>query len=314
MRILLTGASGFLGQTLISSWSRSPALDIFATYRTLSKAYLHSLPRNVTPIIRALSKELSWVDILPSIDCIVYCAGVTPSTFSKGTKSPSSSYHDVNCDALLNLAYQAAACGVKRFIYLSSFSVYGKESATPLFVHSPLNPVGPYALSKLNAEIGLSRLASQHDMHIVTIRVPLVIGTGTFITLSKLIKKNLPLPFKGIDNLRTFVGAHTLASLIDHCTRVDTPPKPLIIAGDKPPLSTPEFVEAIACSSGFNSRLYSIPFSLGEKTLKLFSLSLAKSVYGSLYVDDASLNDVDGFLNPNTIYDSIARCVNACPC
>ena len=305
MRILLIGTSGFLGRALLSHWSHSPAVEVFAAYRDSTKFQPSCLPPNVRPIIRPLASDTSWCDVLASIDSIIYAAGVTPSNFPKRSQPHTNLYNEVNCDALLNLASQAAACGVKRIIYLSSFSLFGKESAFPLSVDSPLAPVGPYAFSKLNAELGLSRIAARHNIQTVNIRIPLIIGTGTFLALSNLIRRNIPLPFKGINNLRTFVGAQTLVSLIDHCLTADIHPGPLIIAGDKPPLSTTGLVEAIANASGLSAKLYTIPFGLSPAVLRILSSPHLKSIYGSLYVEDASLNCVAGFVSKYSIHDSI---------
>src|SRR5690606_14840205 len=86
----------------------------------------------------------------------------------------------VNVDLTLDLARSAVEAGARRFIFISSVKVNGEATAPgrPFTAADLPAPVGPYALSKYEAEVGLRKISAETGLEVVIIRLPLVYGPG----------------------------------------------------------------------------------------------------------------------------------------
>ena len=129
----------------------------------------------------------------------------------------------INTDLTLNLARQAAAAGVNRFVFLSSIGVNGNQNIKPFLESDAPNPQEPYAISKYEAEQGLFKLAKEADMEVVIIRPPLVYGVnapGNFGRLMSWASKKylMPLPLGLVGNSRSLVA---IDNLIDYNTPIN---------------------------------------------------------------------------------------------
>ena len=149
----------------------------------------------------------------------------------------------INTSGTLNLARQAAAAGVRRFVFLSSVKVHGDSGTfTEL---SPLMPTDAYGTSKMEAERGLRRVADETGMEVVVVRPPLVYGPGVranFLSLMRAISRGYPLPLGGINNYRSLVALDNLVDFILQTTTHHRAANEAFLVSDDCDLSTTELV------------------------------------------------------------------------
>ncbi len=124
---------------------------------------------------------------------------------------PLTAFRAVNVNGTLNLARQADAAGVKRFVFISSVKVNG-ESTPPgrAFTEADApNPQNAYGQSKHETEQGLRQLSADTGMGVVIIRPPLVYGPGVkanFAALVRAVQRGWPLPLGAVHNQRSLVA------------------------------------------------------------------------------------------------------------
>src|SRR5690606_37005531 len=110
---------------------------------------------------------------------LIHCAARV-HVMNDQSADPLAAFRKTNVDGTLNLARQAAASGVKRFIFISSIKVNGEGTAfgRPYTAFDTPAPQDPYGVSKMEAEQGLREIAQQTGMEVVIIRPVLVYGPG----------------------------------------------------------------------------------------------------------------------------------------
>lgn len=205
---LVTGAAGFVGSTLLEELERRriPAVGV-------SRSQHDGLIQ-----IPTYGRAMEWAPLLDGVDTIVHLAGRVHVMKDRAT-DPLSEFREANVESTLHLARQAAKAGVKRFVFMSTIKVNGETTppGRPFTADDIPAPVGPYAVSKAEAEKQLFQLGRETGMDIVVIRPPLVSGPGAkgnLATLARLAKLGLPSPFAAVRNQRSLVHVANLCSLI----------------------------------------------------------------------------------------------------
>nr|WP_305909918.1 NAD-dependent epimerase/dehydratase family protein [Methylomarinum sp. Ch1-1]MDP4522857.1 NAD-dependent epimerase/dehydratase family protein [Methylomarinum sp. Ch1-1] len=217
MKILLTGATGFVGRALTAELLRCH-YDVVAGVRKVST----DLPNEIRQeAVGDFSPDTEWSVALQGIDVVVHSAARV-HVINENHADSLPIYRRVNVDVTLNLARQAAAAGVRRFIFISSIKVNGEKSA-PGQAFKPDDLAAntdPYALSKYEAEQELMALSETTGMEIVIIRPPLIYGPGVranFRALMKWVNKGVPLPFGAIHNKRSLLALDNLLDFVICC-------------------------------------------------------------------------------------------------
>ena len=287
MKILVTGATGFVGRQLIKVLAENALLTIFAAIRNSVDTFNKNIQ---TVIIENLGPDNDWNSVVDTVDVIVHTAARV-HVMKENVGDPLSEFRRVNVEGTLNLARQAAASGVKRFIFVSSIKVNGETTKLnqPFSESDSPNPVDPYGISKYETEIGLYKLAKETGMEVVCIRPPLVYGPGVkanFMSMMRWVNLGVPLPFGAIHNKRSLVALDNLVDLIITCIDHPRAANQTFFAGDGIDLSTTELLQHVAIAMNKTARLLPIPQYMIEVGLKLVGKkALAQRLCGSLQVD-----------------------------
>ncbi|WP_373020557.1 UDP-glucose 4-epimerase family protein [Thiomicrorhabdus sp.] len=304
--ILVTGATGFVGQALVSElFSRS--IPVKALVRMSSG----SLPEEVEQIEIGdlsilLESKSSLVDLrekLNNVDVVVHAAARV-HMMQDVSDDPLSEFRKVNRDVTLSLARLAAEAGVKRFVFLSSIKVNG-EMTQEGQVFTPEDkyiPTDPYGLSKYEAEMGLLKLAEDTGMEVVIIRPPLVYGPGVranFASMIRWVHKGIPLPLGAVNNSRSLVALENLVDFLALCSDRQKSPKAsnqVFLISDGEDVSTTQLLRKVA--KALNDKIWLIPVPTG---MMVFATNLvgkrnvAKRLFGSLQIDSCKARDLLGW-------------------
>ncbi len=296
MKVLVTGASGFVGSALCGHLIERGLTTI---------GIVRHFPANPVPgvdyqIVSGLSESELREEIFVGVDVVVHCAA-RAHVMRDSSIDPLAVYREVNVEGTRCLAEQAVNYGIKRFIYISSIKVNGEgTSGHPFKADDIPAPEDSYGVSKWEAEQVLQKIARNSKLEIVIIRPPLVYGPtvrANFLKLMRLVKSGLPLPLGAIHNSRSFVALDNLVDLILTCLHHPAAINQTFLVSDGDDLSTPELLRRIAKAFGKPLRLIPIPMLL----LRTAALLLGKNFFsqrlsGSLQIDIGKAQQLLGWI------------------
>lgn len=306
--ILLTGATGFLGQAVLGQLLEHGSYKVAVALRSPT-----GFPRCAAHVMGDFSNATNWSEALTDQQVVVHAAA-RPHIMEDDLADPLAEYRRVNLDGTLNLARQAAVSGVRRFIFISSIKVNGEQTALghPFTDDDTPAPEDSYGISKWEAEQGLQKLASETGMEVVIIRPPLVYGPGVkgnFANMIQLVAKGVPLPLGAIRNQRSLVAVDNLVDLIITCIDHPAAANQLFLAGDGQDLSTSELLRGVATAMSVPSRLIPVPGSiLMFAATVLGKKRFAQRLLGSLQVDITKTRDLLGWTPPLSVDEGLRRC------
>ena len=294
-RVLVTGASGFVGRVLIQTLLDND-YNVIAAVRSETVTY----PDEVELLRYSDISDNDWGVKLSSVDIIIHAAARV-HVMDEYSTDPLTAFREVNVTGTLNLAKQAALSDVKRFIFISSVKVNGEMTlkGKPFEPTDDFIPSDPYGLSKYEAEQGLLKLAKQTEMEVVIIRPPLVYGLGVkanFAAMINLIKKGLPMPFGAINNQRSLVALDNLVSFIIHCIDHPKAANEIFLISDGVDVSTTVLIKKVAKAFDKKAWLLPIPVSWMTFVAKLVGKTdVTERLFGSLQVDSSKARDLLGW-------------------
>jgi UDP-glucose 4-epimerase len=304
MKILITGANGFIGAHLCQELSN----------RNIS---FRSTARNTNEnhYIDFISCDLETTETLNHLmdgcDVVVHLAGRAHVTSDDSQEK----YRIANEFITQRIANAASKNGISRFVYLSSIKVNGESSVPglPIRQSDTPNPLDNYGRSKLAAELALQEICRANSMDYVIIRPVLVYGKGVkanFSALVSAVKKGLPLPIASVKNTRSMIGINNLINLIvDACTNPKAANQ-TFLASDGIDMSTPELVRLIAKSLNRRTRIFPFPISILRSLAVVFGKSsVIDKLTGSLSVDISHTTNTLNWRPPFSVESEIAKAV-----
>lgn len=307
MRVVLTGATGFVGRGLLERMSALVNLELIAAVRRP----VSGLPEHVTShVLAGLEEDIDWLKALGGAEVVVHSAARV-HVLHEQTSDPLAEFRKVNVDGTLNLARQAAAAGVRRFIFISSIKVNGEGTpvSVPYLADALPAPADPYGISKMEAEQGLRELAVETGMEVVIIRPVLVYGPGVkanFLNMMRWLHKGVPLPFGAIHNRRSLVALDNLVDLIVTCIDHPGAANQTFLVSDGEDISTTELLRRMGVALDKPARLLPIPsWMLEAGAAMLGKKALSQRLCGSLQVDISKTRELLNWTPPLSVDEAL---------
>lgn len=292
-RILVTGASGFVGRRLLPQLLSSGRAITVATRDPAPSMHSDGAVRFVS--IPAIGSDTDWREALSACSMVIHLAAQVP-----GRGVDEKTFDEVNNRGTARLVEQAGASGVRSFIFMSSiFSLVDNAAKEPVNDFSSSVALSPYGLSKLAAEKHVAEFAGSGRRG-VSLRPPLVYGStakGNWRMLLKLAASPLPLPFGAVRNRRSLVSVDNLADAI--CSAVnagDDAASGNFAVSENIAVSLEQIASLLRAGMGRSGKLLPVPPKLLEIALKAVGrTSMATSLLGDLVVNSQRFQESYGW-------------------
>jgi nucleoside-diphosphate-sugar epimerase len=308
-RVLITGATGFVGRTLCAVLAES-GYRVRAATRGQGGVPA-SACEHVT--VGDIGATTDWQAALDGVDFVVHAAARAHVLRDAGSNA--SLYLATNSEGTQHLASAAARFGVRRFVYLSSIKVNGEETAGQAYTSADIpQPQDSYGTSKWIAEQSLAQISTQTGMETVVVRPPLVYGPGVranFLRLLRWVDRRRPLPLGSIHNRRSLVGVWNLCDLLVNVLENPAAPRGTWMVSDAEDMSTPELIRRIATAMHRPALLLPVPLRLLRAAAGVMGRTGEVSrLCGSLVVDISQTRAVLGWSPPMSVDEGLSRTVS----
>lgn len=306
MKILLTGASGFVGRALCPLLLRSGHQLITVVRNAVSSEDV---------AVGNINETTNWEFALEGgVDVVIHLAAkvsLLSSVFEASPDRTLEEYCQINARSTENFARQCAERGVKRFIFISTVKVLGEGADDPYQAEDPAIPSDPYAISKWEAEQSLKRVGLESGMEIVILRPPLVYGPevkGNFLQMLHAVNHQRPLPFGMVQNRRSLIYVENLADAIRVCLTHPAAANKTWMVSDGEDVSTPDLIRYLAIALHRSTILLPVPVSWMIWVGKLCGKgTLVSRLVGSLTVDSSPIRNQLSWMPPFSLQTGLAK-------
>ncbi len=296
MRILVTGANGFIGTHLCDHFKQQ-GHQVLPVCRTG-----HAGENSENGILVNDIFDLSPSD-LEAVDVVVHLANI-----AHARKTDRAQYRRVNVEGTRHVAGCCVQAGVRRLIYLSSVKAIADSSNAPLKTGIAPAPSDDYGQSKLDAE---RLLISHPGLEVVIVRIPLVYGRGVkgnLALLLRFLRKGIPMPVLGIQNRRSYLGVDNLCDFLTLCAESDRLRAQVFHLADGAPVSLAALVRALCDAAGLSTRSFWMPgFLVMAACTLVLGKRRAESLLGNLELDVSVTCHLTGWQPPYSMYEGLER-------
>jgi UDP-glucose 4-epimerase len=280
-RVLLTGASGFVGPHVVEA-----LLAAGYRLRLAQRSAISGRPGVEAVVTGDLAGPIDWRAALEGVDHVVHMAGLAHA----GPGLNEALYRRINTEATLALSDAAQAAGVGRFVFLSSVKALNGAFDGPALTDADAPaPDDAYGRSKRAAEQGLAA----RDLDWVALRPALVYGPGVkanMAALMRLARLPVPLPLGGLAAPRSLLAVENLASAILFALSPGCPARRCYLVADPEPISVAGIVAALRAGAGRRPGLLPVPAAWLRAAAQLAGRSEAfDKLSGSLIVQPDEL-------------------------
>jgi nucleoside-diphosphate-sugar epimerase len=297
LKVLVTGASGFVGGALLSKLEVDEAFTPIAAVRDV---------KGFNGACQVRSFDLYDSCSLPAmkdVDVVIHSAARV-HVMHETAVDALYEFRKANLEGTLRLARRASEEGVKRFVFISSIKVNGESTQAncPFKADDNPEPGDPYSISKLEAELALREVCHGAEMELVIIRPPLVYGPGVkanFLSMLKWIDRGVPLPFGALHNQRSLIAIGNLVDLIIICVYHPAARNQVFLASDGSDLSTTQLLDELASAMNKKARLVAVPVYILETMGRLLrKQDVVQRICGSLQIDIRKNKELLGWTPP----------------
>jgi nucleoside-diphosphate-sugar epimerase len=304
--VLVTGAMGFVGRVCV------PGLEQAGWHvRCALRADTPLVPNGADRrSVGDIGPSTNWCSALAGINAVVHLAARV-HVMRETAPDSLEAFRATNVAGTARLAREAAAAGVKRFVFLSSVKVNGEATAGQPFTERDVpRPEDPYGISKREAEEALREIGGRTGLEVVILRPPLVYGPGVkanFLRLIRWVDRGVPLPLASVQNRRSLIYVGNLVDAVVRCIDHPAAPGETFLVDDGVPVSTPQLLRELGEALGRPARLLPLPPALLRGAARLLGRGddVAR-LLGDLVVDSSHIRGRLGWQPPFSRRDGLA--------
>lgn len=311
MKVLITGANGFVGMSLYSTLLKKGHF-VRCAVRNDRKSLCFSKKADICPV-GDIGRFTDWTQAMRGIDIAVHLASRV-HIMGDLAVDPLEEYRKVNSEGTKKFAAAAANAGVRRVVFLSTAKVNGEQTMGQSFSENDnVCPVDPYSRSKHEAELVLYEIAKSTGMEVAVLRPPVVYGANVkanFLRLMEFVNNGTPLPLASINNRRSMIYLESLVGAIIKCIEHPKAANQTFLVSDGEDVSTPDLIRMIARAMGKQPRLIPLPSGVLKAVGKITGRTAEiERLTSSLQVDSTKIRKMLDWRPSHTLDEGIGKTV-----
>jgi nucleoside-diphosphate-sugar epimerase len=307
LRVLVTGATGFVGAALCRHLAARGHV-VRAAVRSADRVDPDAGSRCA---VGEIGPGTDWRQALAGCNAIAHLAARV-HVMHDSAADPLAEFRTVNVEGTRKLIEHAAEAGVRSIVYASTIKVNGVVSPGRGFVETdPPAPADPYAISKWEAEQLVADRCARAGIGFTIVRPPLVYGPGVkanFLRLMRTVDQGLPVPLGAIHNRRSLIYVRNLADVLARCLEVPAAGGKTYLVSDGDDVSTPELIRRVAAALGKPARLIGVPPPLLRVAARLVGRAAEYDrLVGDLAIDSSAIRRELGWEPPFGMVQALAE-------